>query len=241
MQQHAAAQEPASELPWPSWVLSGGVIVRLVAGVVAVGRRCPAVQQATFLAAGVGMLHGLQDALTQRTMAVLGHGSVAVVVDWPAFALVAVAVVGMLLAQTAFETVPLSASLPAITAVEPITGIAFGIGVYHESLNLSGADLAFELLGLAVAIFGVYLVAASPLVTGAPATPGTPGRRGRRGKRGNRGNPGCTLAERLRARVRGAGAGAGTLHPLRARPRSVRHRAALRAAVRGPATGSYSL
>lgn len=158
-----------AHLPWPNWVLSGGGIALLVGTVVSVGRRRPAVQQATILAAAAGMLYGLQDALTERTMAVLTHGFVAVVVNWPAFALVAVAVVGMLLAQSAFEAAPLSASLPAITAVEPITGIAFGIGVYHEYLNLSGGALTLELIGLVTAILGVYLVASSPLVTGAPA------------------------------------------------------------------------
>lgn len=168
-----------AHLPWPNWVVSGGGITLLVGVVVSVGRRRPAIQQATILAAGAGMLYGLQDALTERTMAVLGHGFVAVVVNWPAFALVAVAIVGMLLAQSAFEAAPLSASLPAITAVEPITGIAFGIGVYHEYLNLSGGALTLELVGLAAAILGVYLVAASPLVTGAPAARGASGGAGK--------------------------------------------------------------
>lgn len=158
-----------AHLPWPNWVLSGGTVVLLVGLVVAVGRRRPAVQQATILAVGAGMLYGLQDALTQRTMAVLGHGVLAMVVSWPAFTLVAVAVVGMLLAQSAFEAAPLSASLPAITAVEPITGIAFGIGVYREYLNLSPGALALELLGLVAAVVGVYLVAASPVVSGMKA------------------------------------------------------------------------
>lgn len=155
-----------AHLPWPNWVLSGGAIVAIVAVLVSVGRRRPAVQQATILAAAAGMLYGLQDALTQRTMAILGNGFLAVLVNWPAFTLVAVAIVGMLLAQSAFEAAPLSASLPAITAAEPITGIAFGVGVYDGYLNLGGGALVAEILGLAVAILGVYLVASSPVVTG---------------------------------------------------------------------------
>lgn len=141
-----------ADLPWPNWVLSGGTVVVLVALVVSIGRRRPTYQQATMLAIGAGMLFGLQDALTQRTMAVLGHGVMAVLVDWPAFVLVSIAVVGMLLSQSAFEAAPLDASLPAMTATEPITGIAFGIGVFHESLNLSGGDLFAEIFGLAIAV-----------------------------------------------------------------------------------------
>jgi drug/metabolite transporter (DMT)-like permease len=160
-----------SHLPWPNWVLSGGTIAALVALFVAFARRRENSEQATILAAAAGMLYGLQDALTQRTMAVLGNGPMAVLVAWPAFALVAVAIVGMLLAQSAFEAAPLAASLPAITALEPITGIAFGVGAYHEYLDLSGGNLVVEIVGLLVAIVGVYLVAASPLVTGGPARP----------------------------------------------------------------------
>lgn len=157
-----------ADLPWPNWVLSGGAIVVLVALVVSVSRRRPAYQQATMLAVGAGMLFGLQDALTQRTMAVLGHGLIAVLINWPAFVLVSVAVVGMLLSQSAFEAAPLDASLPAMTALEPITGIAFGIGVFHESLNLSGGDLFAELLGLALAVVGLHVVASSPIVAAIP-------------------------------------------------------------------------
>ena len=157
-----------ADLPWPNWVLSGGTVIVLVAVVVSIGRRRPAYQQASMLALGAGMLFGLQDALTQRTMAILGHGVVAVVVTWPAFALVSIAIVGMLLSQSAFEAAPLDASLPAMTALEPITGIAFGAGVYHESLNLSGAALFGEIFGLALAVVGVYFVAGSPIVAAIP-------------------------------------------------------------------------
>ncbi|MGH8981477.1 MAG: DMT family transporter [Acidimicrobiales bacterium] len=158
-----------AHLPWPNWVLSGGSILVLTGIVVTIGRRRPASQQATMLALGAGMLFGLQDALTQRAMAVLGHGFMAVVVGWPAFTLVAVAIFGMLLSQSAFEAAPLDASLPAMTALEPITGIAFGVGVYHESLNTNGGDLFGEIFGLAIAVVGVYLVASSPIVTALPA------------------------------------------------------------------------
>lgn len=156
-------------LPWPNWVFSGGTIVVIVGALVAFARRRNAALQATILALGAGMLYGLQDALTQRTMALLGHGVLAVLVNWPAFSVVAIAVVGILLAQSAFEAAPLSASLPAITAAEPLTGIAFGVGVYHEYLDLSPAPLALELLGLVVAVVGVVLVARSPIVTTVPA------------------------------------------------------------------------
>jgi drug/metabolite transporter (DMT)-like permease len=161
----------STHLPWPNWVMSGGSIILLATVLVLVGKRRPPATQATLLASAAGALYGLQDALTQRTTAEFSHGFLALVLSWPVFCLVAVAVFGILLAQSAFEAAPLGASLPAITVAEPITGIAFGAGVYGDHITLSGYLLGIELLGFAAMVVGVFLVAASPLVTGNSQTP----------------------------------------------------------------------
>lgn len=155
----------ATRLPWPNWLIAGGSIVLVAAAAVALGRRSTAAREATLLAIGAGALYGLQDALTQRAEAGLGSGLIALLTSWPPFALFAVAVVALLLNQSAFEAAPLDASLPATTVMEPLTGIAFGVGVYGEHLNLQGPMLAVELLGVAAMIAGVVLVARSPVVT----------------------------------------------------------------------------
>lgn len=156
----------STKLPWPNWVIAGGSIVLVAAALTAVAKKKSPAKEATMLALAAGMLYGLQDALTQRTMAQLGHGVVSLLVNWPAFSLVAVAIVAMLLGQSAFEAAPLAASLPAITVAEPVTGIAFGVGVYGEHLSLNPPRAAIEVLGFASMVVGVYLVARSPLVTG---------------------------------------------------------------------------
>lgn len=154
------------QLPWPNWVLSGGSIAVLALALVLIGRRRPPSTQASLFAGAAGTLYGLQDALTQRSTAELSNGILSMLLSWPVFALLAVAVIGLLLAQSAFEAAPLDASLPVMTAAEPITGIAFGIGVYHEHLNLRPDLLFVEIAGLATMLVGVFLIAGSPLVTG---------------------------------------------------------------------------
>jgi drug/metabolite transporter (DMT)-like permease len=153
-------------VPWTNWVLGAGVVAVLASTLVTISRRQTPYRQATLLASAAGFLYGLQDALTQRTMASLDHGVLAMLTSWPAYTLLGVAIVAMLLAQTAFEEAPLSASLPASTAIEPIAGIAFGVGLYHDYLDRSAVALTFETLGLAVAVVGVILVAASPIMSG---------------------------------------------------------------------------
>lgn len=172
-----AAGHPAGgstrHLPWPNWVISGGLIVLVAVALVSLSRRRPAARQASLLAAAAGCLYGLQDALTERSAAELHNGLSSMLISWPVFALLLVAVSGLFLAQSAFEAAPLAASLPLVTGLEPITGICFGVGVYGEHLNLAPALLAVEVAGVVAMAWGVYLVAASPIITGAALLPST--------------------------------------------------------------------
>jgi drug/metabolite transporter (DMT)-like permease len=150
---------------WTHWVIGSGVVGVLAIGLVTFSRRQSPYRQATLLASAAGFLYGLQDALTQRTMTSLDHGVLVMFTSWPAYTLLWVAIVAMLLAQSAFEEAPLSASLPASTAIEPVAGIAFGVGLYHDYLDRSAFALVFETAGLAMAVVGVILVAASPIMS----------------------------------------------------------------------------
>lgn len=152
-------------LPWPNWVIATGSILLAVGAVVSIARRTCAAKQATLLALGAGILYGLQDALTQRMLGSLDHGFAALFVNWPLFAVVAVAVVALLLGQSAFEEAPLAASLPSMTVGEPVTAIAFGVGVYGAHLNRGWLFLTLEILGFAGMAAGVQLIARSPLIT----------------------------------------------------------------------------
>lgn len=158
----------ALQLPWPNWAVSTGAIIAIALGLVAVAKRLPFAREATLLAGAAGCLYGLQDALTRKTLN--AHGIFAVFTDWPVYLLLAVAVTGLMLAQSAFRAASLAASLPAITIAEPITGIAFGAGVYGEGIRVSGLPLTGEVLSLLLMALGVWLVATSPLVTGADTT-----------------------------------------------------------------------
>lgn len=150
--------------PWPNWMIAGGAIAAVTCVLVAKGKRSPVDQQATLLAAAAGTLYGLQDALTERTITQFGHGIGGALLSWTPYTLVIVGAFGLLIAQSAFEEAPLGASLPAITVAEPIVGIALGVGIYDEHLNLGAAELVIEILGFAAMAAGVFLVARSPVV-----------------------------------------------------------------------------
>ena len=85
--------------------------------------------------------------------------------SWSAYCLVATGAVGILLMQSAFNAGPLHASLPTITAGEPVAGILLGIVIFGDRISLSPASLATHAGGLAALVVGVILVARAPALS----------------------------------------------------------------------------
>ncbi len=152
-------------VPTASWVICAAAIVALVAALTWVAKRFTLGEEATLLAAAAGILFGLQDALTQRSVDDAGHGIAAVLTSWQPYALLSVAVVGISLNQNAFKLAPLPASLPALTITEPLCGIAIGVGLFAQRIRVGTGFIAAEILSLGVMVIGVIFVARSPIVT----------------------------------------------------------------------------
>ncbi|MGB8652409.1 MAG: DMT family transporter [Mycobacteriales bacterium] len=100
--------------------------------------------------------------------AVIGSGSVLLAVvasrfgDWSAlfgswalYAAIVVGVLGLLLAQVAFQTGELGAPLAALSLVEPVVAVALAAAVLHERLPTSAVDRVAACAGAALAVAGV--------------------------------------------------------------------------------------
>jgi hypothetical protein len=88
-----------------------------------------------------------------------------VLTSWPVYSLVAASVLGLWLMECSFNAAPLNASLPAITAAEPVAGIALGVVVFGDVIHISPAMLALQSAGIAALIIGVILVARAPVLS----------------------------------------------------------------------------
>lgn len=151
------------------WIFVG-VIAAIVAATVSLARNTAGAARASLLATGAGLLFGMQDGFTRGAMLALDGGPLRLLESWLPYAVLAAAVVGLLLAQSAFEAAPLRVSLPAITAAEPLVGIAYGISVFGERVRTAPVWLTLEAAGLIAMIVGVVLLTRSPLL--APHRPG---------------------------------------------------------------------
>lgn len=155
---------PVVDVPTLSWVIAAGSLLALVSALVWWARQVDQTAEGTLLGSGAGLLFGLQDALTNRAVPLIGHGMFVLVTSWQPYALLAVAIVALVLGQSAFRAAPLTASLPGLIVAEPLAGIALGAGLFAEPLRITVPALAGEAAALAAIGIGVLLLARSPLL-----------------------------------------------------------------------------
>jgi hypothetical protein len=143
--------------------------------------------RATLTGIGTGLVMGISDALTRRSVQILdAHSFSGLLTSWPPYCLLAAALIGMWLMQNSFNAAPLHASLPGITAAEPVSGILLGIVVFGDRIDISPGMLALQAAGIAALVVGVVMVARSPRLgqlRPSSVIPDAviPGRTGRRG------------------------------------------------------------
>ncbi|MDX3238331.1 DMT family transporter [Streptomyces sp. ME03-5709C] len=148
-----------------------GVVVGLALLLVACARRLRPPPEATVLALAAGLLYGLQDALTRISGQIAQAGGVgSLFVHWQPYAVVVIGLTGLMLVQSAFETAPLRMSLPALTAAQPLAGIACGVGFLGDRVRVTPGALAFEAAGLAAIAVGVVLLGRHPALPCAHGT-----------------------------------------------------------------------
>lgn len=137
----------------------------LGAALVAAGRRRGAVGRTTALAAAAGATFGLLSVITKATTHEFGAHGAAALLQWQPWALAAVGLAGMTLAQNAYRSGPLAVSLPLLDLGEPVCGSTIAVVAFHEHLGGFGAVPA-AVFGLAVVLIfsGVLVLDRSPLV-----------------------------------------------------------------------------
>jgi drug/metabolite transporter (DMT)-like permease len=146
------------------WPVAAGVIAVIALCLVQLGWQRSGLLRATLTGAASGLVLGIADALTRSSVQVLdGRHPLGLLTTWPGYATVAAAIVGWYLMQSAFSVAPLHASLPAITAAEPLSGMALGVVVFGDVVHVSPWLLALQAAGVAAMVGGVILVARAPV------------------------------------------------------------------------------
>ncbi len=144
-----------------------------VLGLCLLGAATRRTNRAMPLAVATGILYGVTAALTKSVVAHLGDGIVPLLSSWETYALAAVATLGTVCQQSAFQAGDLGVSMPAVTVLEPVVAVGIGVSILQEDLRTSGLGWVVVALSTAGLAAGTVMLAGSAARVGS----NVPGRR----------------------------------------------------------------
>ncbi|MHA3700910.1 DMT family transporter [Jatrophihabitans sp. YIM 134969] len=124
---------------------------------------------AVVLGVAVGLVNASTAAMLKSLTTIARHGVLAVGASWQLYVLVGLVAAAMFLNQLAFQSGPLSASLPVIASVDPLASVAIGVVVFDEAMR-NGALASAAL----VALSGVLVAAVTALTRSSTRVAETP-------------------------------------------------------------------
>ena len=146
--------------PAGDWLVAGPCIVAFVLVCAALAKVRGTTSRAMFLGAGAGALFGASALLTKAFVHYLSGGIFNWVLHWEPYALAVCSITGLLLAQSAFQTGALAAAVSAEQLLQPLTGVALGIGLLDEHIDVEGrGQLALLAVALVAMVWGVLALA----------------------------------------------------------------------------------
>lgn len=149
--------------------VAAGVTVA-IAGCLLLSRRATAGPAAAVLGVAAGAAYAAQALFLQATAGIAAAGGPAALASHAAvYGLLLFGIGGFLLTQLAFRAGPFSAGLPAITATNPLGGVALGVLVNGEGLRSGFPAVAVETLSLAVLTAAVIALGRAPQRSRSPA------------------------------------------------------------------------
>jgi len=152
-----------------AWIAAGASTLATVLVLVGIGQRRRGAPRALLLGGAAGCCYAMQASVTKVFVTLLGHGILTLVTSWTSYALVASALVGFALQQSALKTGVLAPAMGSSNAVTLFASVMLGIWVFDERLAEGAAKLPAA-IGLAIAILGIALLAGAP----SPAPTRTP-------------------------------------------------------------------
>jgi drug/metabolite transporter (DMT)-like permease len=146
--------------PTHTWLIAAPPIIGFVLLCVAAAGAASGSRRAALLGLGAGTLFGTSAVLTKAFVHYLGGGVFNWIPHWEPYALAVSSITGLVLAQSAFQTGALAAAVGAEQVMQPLTGVALGVGLLDERLGISGSVAALLLIAALMAmVWGVLSLA----------------------------------------------------------------------------------
>lgn len=147
--------------PLRAWLVAGAACLALCGALVGAGLRARPSARAFLLGCASGVLFGLTAALIKVVVERFDEGLGAALFHWQLWTLIVIGLAGMSLSQAALQTGVLAPAIAAMTALDPLTSIALGIGLLDERPHTSTLGYVACALALAVLVGGLAVLAGS--------------------------------------------------------------------------------
>ncbi|MBI0299689.1 DMT family transporter [Streptomyces sp. PRKS01-29] len=163
-----AAADPSSG--WPTarngrWLPVGVVVAIAAGGLIAGARVLRGAARAAALGSATAACFACTAALIKELTGRFAGGVVAVLTDWPLYAVCAVGLLSFLLLQSTLRAGTLAASQPALTLGDALVSIALGWVLFGERIEL-GPRIVPEVAGILLMAAGIVGLTRSPATCG---------------------------------------------------------------------------
>jgi drug/metabolite transporter (DMT)-like permease len=152
---HLATSTPTASAWWAAGISSAAVIALLFG----LARKRTGAKRALLLGSAAGVCYALQSAVTKVFVTLIGTGISALLSSWTTYLLVFSALVGFVLQQSALKTGVLAPAIASSNAATLFASILLGVTVFGEPISTDSGRLATAILGLAIALAGIVLLA----------------------------------------------------------------------------------
>jgi drug/metabolite transporter (DMT)-like permease len=147
--------------PAAAWWSATAVTVISVLTLSLLGRQRNGAAKALLYGSAAGVCFALQASVTKVFVPLVGKGLSTIVSSWTIYALMASAVLGFVLQQSALRTAVLAPAMASSNAVTLFASVVFGVTVFGETLASNRDHLGPAMFGLFLALLGVVLLAGS--------------------------------------------------------------------------------
>jgi len=159
--------EPTGGTASPStsdWLSALVAFCAVIVVLAASGIRGSPVQRAAVFGAAASLTWALMATFVKTATEILAaSGFVGMIENWSPYALIAAAIIGTLLEQTALHVGPLSVSEPLLVVVNPLASVGLGVWVFDEQFTANPAQIAVAFSAFGVMTAGVvWLSRAAP-------------------------------------------------------------------------------
>jgi drug/metabolite transporter (DMT)-like permease len=154
----AAAPSGGTDSPArPALAAALGCCLAAAAGCLAIDRVAGRSWRGCLVGLAAGIAYAGSGSLVKVTVGLVGHGIGAVVLDWPAYTLIGIGVLGMVLNQNAFQSRPLQPALVSMTLATPAASAAIGVLAFGEHVAGTWPRTVVAVIAAATMAIGVLV------------------------------------------------------------------------------------